>query len=69
MEAVKAARDEGIEPILLCAPGVRPHLRELISHDLPSVSVLSFLEVPDAVRVNVVGMATLATPEKEALVA
>ena len=69
IEAIKASRDEGVEPVLLCAPGVRPHLRELTSHDLPSVSVLSFLEVPDSVRVNVVGMATLAAQEKEALVA
>ena len=69
LESIKASRDEGMEPVLLCAPGVRPHLRELISHDLPSVSVLSFLEVPDSVRVNVVGMATLATQDKEALVA
>jgi flagellar biosynthesis protein FlhA len=69
VEAVKAARDEGVEPVLLCAPGVRPHLRELASHDLPAVSVLSFLEVPDAVNVKVVGMAALATPTKEALVA
>jgi flagellar biosynthesis protein FlhA len=69
IEAVKAARDEGVEPVLLCAPGIRPHLRELASHDLPAVSVLSFLEVPDAVNVKVVGMAALATPEKEALVA
>ena len=69
IEAIKAARDEGMEPIFLCAPNVRPHLRELTSHDLPSVSVLSFLEVPDAIRVNVVGMASLAAQEKEALVA
>ena len=69
IEAVKAARDEGLEPVLLCAPNVRPHLRELTSHDLPSVSVLSFLEVPDSVRVNVIGLAALAVQEKEALVA
>lgn len=69
LEAFKVSRDEGVEPVLLCAPGVRPHLRELTSHDLPSVSVLSFLEVPDSVRVNVIGMATLVAQEKEALAA
>jgi flagellar biosynthesis protein FlhA len=69
IEAVKMARDEGVEPVLLCAPGLRPHLRELISHDLPAVSVLSFLEVPDAVNVKVVGMAALASADKDALAA
>lgn len=56
-EAVRMARDEGVEPILLCSPVLRPHIRRMIAHEMPTVATLSFIEVPDSVAVNVMGMA------------
>jgi flagellar biosynthesis protein FlhA len=59
-KAIRAVRDEGVEPVVLCGPVLRPHLRGLTAHDLASVPILSFLEVPDSVRINMLG--TVAAP-------
>ncbi len=39
------------QPVLLCTPGLRPHLWRLFSRVLPQVGVLSHNEVPPHVRV------------------
>jgi flagellar biosynthesis component FlhA len=39
-------------PALLVAQELRPHLRRLIEHALPSVGVLSFGEIPSAVKIT-----------------
>jgi flagellar biosynthesis protein FlhA len=39
-------------PTLLVAQELRPHLRRLIEHALPSVGVLSFGEIPSAVKIT-----------------
>ena len=39
------------QPVLLCTPGLRPHLWRLFSRVLPQVGVLSHNEVPAHVRV------------------
>jgi flagellar biosynthesis protein FlhA len=56
-KAIRTVRDEGVEPVVLCGPALRPHLRNLTAHALASVPVISFLEVPDTVRINLLGMA------------
>jgi flagellar biosynthesis protein FlhA len=40
------------QPVLLCSPGLRPHLWRLFSRVLPQVGVLSHNEVPPHVRVS-----------------
>ena len=40
------------QPVLLCSPGLRPHLWRLFSRVLPQVGVLSHNEVPPHVRVT-----------------
>jgi len=55
-EAVAGARKKGFEPVLLCSPLIRHQLRQLIAHDLPDVTVVSFAEVPDSAKVDMVGM-------------
>jgi flagellar biosynthesis protein FlhA len=40
------------QPVLLCSPGLRPHLWRLFSRVLPQVGVLSHNEVPPHIRVS-----------------
>ena len=40
------------QPVLLCSPGLRPHLWRLFSRVLPQIGVLSHNEVPSHVRVT-----------------
>jgi flagellar biosynthesis protein FlhA len=40
------------QPVLLCTPGLRPHLWRLFSRVLPQIGVLSHNEVPPHVRVT-----------------
>jgi flagellar biosynthesis protein FlhA len=40
------------QPVLLCSPGLRPHLWRLFSRVLPQIGVLSHNEVPPHVRVS-----------------
>jgi len=39
------------QPVLLCAPTLRPHLSRLFARALPSMGVISHSEVPPQVRV------------------
>ena len=43
---------QGQEPVVLCSPAVRRHLRRLIERHLPSVAVLSHAELPSDVKVK-----------------
>jgi flagellar biosynthesis protein FlhA len=44
------------QPVLLCTPGLRPHLWRLFARVLPQIGVLSHNEVPAQVRVNVLSV-------------
>lgn len=44
------------QPVLLCTPGLRPHLWRLFARVLPHVAVLSHNEVPSHVRVSVLSV-------------
>jgi flagellar biosynthesis protein FlhA len=44
------------QPVLLCSPGLRPHLWRLFSRVLPQIGVLSHNEVPPHVRVSPVAV-------------
>ncbi len=52
-KTVQAARSKGFEPIILCAPAIRPLVRQLIMHSLWDTAVLSFAEIPDSVQVEI----------------
>ncbi len=54
---------KGFDPVLLCSPLVRAHLRRLTEHDFRDLAVISFVEVPDSLRVN---MLSLVAPPKMA---
>ena len=45
---------KGQQPVILCSPGVRRHLRRLIDRIMPTVPVLSFAEVDAMAKVKAV---------------
>jgi type III secretion protein V len=57
--ALKGARaagaSDGVVPVLLTNPEIRPHLRQLLQHQQPDVAVLSFLELAPDAEVRTVG--------------
>ncbi|MBN1672164.1 MAG: flagellar biosynthesis protein FlhA [Kiritimatiellae bacterium] len=54
--ALDATKREDVQTVLLCSPLVRAQLRQLTWHDFRDVPVLSFAEVAEDVRVNMVSM-------------
>lgn len=59
---VEKAAGEGVQPVLLCQPAVRPFLRKIIERVLPSVAVLSYSEVAQGAEVNSVGLVAMEKP-------
>ena len=51
-QAVERAIARGVQPVLLCSPALRPHLRRVVERDLAAVPVLSLNEVEGQVRVQ-----------------
>ena len=56
---VRAAEDEGLEPVVVCAPGLRVALRNFLVRLLPHVPVMSYDELADHVTVDDLGMVNL----------
>ena len=56
---VRAAEDEGVEPVVVCAPGLRVALRSFLVRLLPHVPVMSYDELADHVTVDDLGMVNL----------
>jgi len=65
-EQVQTAKANGIEPVLVCSPSIRPQFRQLIQHDLPDTAVLSFAEIPDTVPVEMVSLVQLPETQQQA---
>ncbi len=59
-QAVENAIGRGIQPVLLCSPTLRPHLRRLIERGLSSLAVLSLNEVEGQVRIQSLEVVRLA---------
>ena len=51
-QAAERVAMRGIQPVLLCSPPLRPHLRRLIERGLPTLPVLSLNEIEGQVRVQ-----------------
>ena len=51
-QAAERVTSRGIQPVLLCSPPLRPHLRRLIERGLSTLSVLSLNEVEGQIRVQ-----------------
>lgn len=58
-EASRSVLDAGHQPIVLCAPFVRLHVRRLAERLLPGLAVLSFNEIPPNIQVESLGMVSI----------
>ena len=54
-QAERAAM-RGVQPVILCSPAVRPHVKKLIGRVVPRLPVLSYPELEAGVAVETVGM-------------
>ncbi len=52
---VEEVAGKGYQPIILCSPAVRRHLRRLIERFVPNVTVLSHSEIPGNIRLESLG--------------
>ena len=66
-DAVNEAKNNGMEPVLVCSPSIRPEVRQLIQHDLPDTAVLSFAEIPDNIPVDMLSLISLPEQNSERL--
>ena len=57
--AYEAAVARGHNPVLLCPPALRRHVRQLTMRPLPRLPVLAYSEIAAGVEVRAVGMVTL----------
>jgi flagellar biosynthesis protein FlhA len=55
-QAVETFGRRGLLPVFLTATGVRRHLRQLISHYLPQIAVLSHNEIATGVKIQSLGV-------------
>jgi flagellar biosynthesis protein FlhA len=46
--------EQGIQPVLVVSPGVRPWLAKMVKHRVPGLVVLGYNEIPDEQGVQVV---------------
>jgi flagellar biosynthesis protein FlhA len=56
---VRTAEDTGVEPVVVCAPGLRAALRAFLARLLPHVPVMSYDELADHISVDDLGMVSL----------
>jgi flagellar biosynthesis protein FlhA len=52
------AAGSAASPVILCTPGIRMYLRQLLERYLPNVAILSHSEIPPNLRVLSLGMVT-----------
>jgi len=52
----RQAEDRGINPVLVCAPQVRPALRRLLRAGLPRLPVLSYAEIGATLDIETIGV-------------
>jgi flagellar biosynthesis protein FlhA len=58
--AVDKATAQNVQPIVVCSPGVRRHLRRLVERHLPTLRVLSHHELVTEAKIQSLGVVSLS---------
>ncbi|MDH4098958.1 MAG: flagellar biosynthesis protein FlhA [Nitrospirota bacterium] len=58
--ASENAVSAGHQPVLLCSPRTRPHVRRLVERFIPALAVLSHSEIPQNIDINITEVVGLA---------
>jgi flagellar biosynthesis protein FlhA len=53
---LRGARKKKRQPVVVCLPVLRRHLRRLWKSQWRDLGVLSFAEIPDSVEIDVIGL-------------
>ena len=59
-EAVDKATAQNLQPIVVCSPGVRRHLRRMVEKHLPTLRVLSHHELVTEAKIQSLGVVSLS---------
>ncbi|RJR40859.1 MAG: flagellar biosynthesis protein FlhA [Deltaproteobacteria bacterium] len=59
-KAVDKATAQNVQPIVVCSPGVRRHLRRLVERHLPTLRVLSHHELVTEAKIQSLGIVSLS---------
>jgi len=57
-EQVRIAQANGLYPLILVTPGIRPYFKKFIEKSIPGVIVLSYNEIDNSFEVRAIGMIT-----------
>ncbi|TXI53302.1 MAG: hypothetical protein E6Q57_03720, partial [Mycobacterium sp.] len=55
----RSAEQLGHEPVLVCAPSLRPAMRSFLARTIPHMPVLSYEELADHLTIDALGSVTL----------
>ncbi|MGI6296165.1 MAG: flagellar biosynthesis protein FlhA [Armatimonadota bacterium] len=58
-DQIELMAQQGHEPVILCSPRTRLHVRRLIEQNFPTVAVLSYAEIAPDVNIESIGLVTL----------
>ena len=58
-QAAEKALAQNLQPIIVCSPGVRRHLRRLVERHLPTLHVLSHHELVTDAKIQSLGVVSL----------
>ena len=54
-----AARKNNRQPVVVCLPTLRRHLRRLLEPQHRDLAVLSFAEIPDSIDIDILGLVSI----------
>ncbi|PIQ24967.1 flagellar biosynthesis protein FlhA [bacterium (Candidatus Blackallbacteria) CG17_big_fil_post_rev_8_21_14_2_50_48_46] len=57
---VQAATNAGHNPVVLCNPQIRPHVKKLTERNFPMLTVLSYNEIAPKIKIQSIGAVTIS---------
>jgi flagellar biosynthesis protein FlhA len=62
---VMAARKDNRQPVIVCLPTLRRHVRRLLEPQPTDLPVLSFAEIPDNIEIDILGLVSIPMPKEK----
>ncbi len=60
-----AARKNSRQPVLVCLPTLRRHVRRLLDPQFRDLPVLSFAEIPEAIDIDIIGLVSIPVAKQK----
>ncbi len=55
-QVVSNAKQQGMEPVVVCSPAIRPQIRQLLQQNFRDLGVLSYAEIPEYMQVDMISL-------------